>query len=166
MHRNIILIGMPGSGKSTLGVVLAKVLGMGFSDMDLLIQQRAGKRLQAVLDTDGLDAFLSLEEDTILSVTGENMVLATGGSAVLSERAMLHLKSIGTVVYLDVPYRILSKRIKNMATRGIASTPGQSLLDIYKYRTPLYTRYADITVQPKNKKFEQTVDEIIKALKE
>lgn len=164
MHKNIILIGMPGSGKSTLGVVLAKVLGMGFSDMDLLIQQRTNRRLQEIIDTDGLEAFLSAEEATILSVTGENMVLATGGSAVLSEKAMAHLKSIGTVVYLDVPFRILCKRIKNMATRGIACQPGQTLADIYKYRTPLYEKYADITVASKNKKFEQTVDEIIRAL--
>jgi len=166
MQRNIILIGMPGSGKSTLGVVLAKVLGMGFSDMDLLIQQRAGKKLQEILDTDGLDAFLKIEEETVLSVTGENMVLATGGSAVLSEKAMLHLKTLGTVIYLNVPYKTLEKRIRNMATRGIAGTPGQSLADIYKFRTPLYARYADITVQPKNKNFEATMDEIINALTE
>lgn len=164
MHKNIILIGMPGSGKSTLGVVLAKVLGMGFSDMDLLLQQRTGRRLQDVLDKDGLDAFLKIEEETILSVTGEHMVLATGGSAVLSERAMLHLKSLGTVVYLNVPYKTLERRIKNMATRGIASTPGQTLLDIYDYRAPLYARYADVTVCPKSRSFEQTVNEIIKAI--
>lgn len=166
MQRNIILIGMPGSGKSTLGVVLAKVLGMGFSDMDLLIQQRAGRRLQEVLDTDGLDAFLKLEEETLLSVTAENMVLATGGSAILSERAMLHLKTLGTVVYLDVPYKTLERRIKNISTRGIASAPGQSLSDIYNFRTPLYARYADVTVKPKSKSFEHTVEEIIKALSE
>lgn len=166
MHKNIILIGMPGSGKSTLGVVLAKVLGMGFSDMDLLIQQRAGRRLQDVLDTDGLDAFLNLEEETLLSVTAENMVLATGGSAVLSERAMQHLKTLGTIVYLDVPFKTLERRIKNISTRGIASAPGQSLADIYDFRTPLYARYADVTIKPKNKNFEHTVEEIIKALSE
>ncbi len=164
MHRNVILIGMPGSGKSTLGVVLAKMLGMGFSDMDLLLQQRSGKKLQEILNTDGLDAFFKIEEETILSVTGENMVLATGGSAVLSERAMLHLKSLGTVVYLNVPYKTLERRIKNIATRGIASTPGQTLLDIYNYRTPLYARYADVTICPKTRKFEQTVNEIIAAI--
>ena len=164
MHKNIILIGMPGSGKSTLGVVLAKVLGMGFSDMDLLIMQRSGRRLQEILDEDGLEAFLKVEEETILSVTGENMVFATGGSAVLSDRAMQHLKTLGTIVYLNVPYTVLEKRIKNMSTRGIASAPGQTLADIYKYRTPLYEKYADITVAPKNKKFEQTVDEIILSL--
>ena len=166
MHKNIVLIGMPGCGKSTIGVVLAKVLGMGFSDMDLLVQQRGGKKLQEILNTDGLDAFLKIEEETILSVSGENMVLSTGGSAVLSEKAMAHLKSLGIVVYLKVPYKILLRRIRNMATRGIACMPGQTLADIYEYRTPLYEKYADITIESKNKKFEQTVDEIVKILSE
>ena len=164
MHKNIILIGMPGCGKSTLGVVLAKVLGMGFSDMDLLIQQRAGRRLQEIIDIGGQDAFLKIEEETILSVTGENMVLATGGSAVLSERAMQHLKTLGTVVYLNVPYKTLVKRIRNLATRGIACAPGETLLDIFNFRTPLYAKYADITVQPKTKSFSQTVNEIADAI--
>ncbi len=164
MHRNIILIGMPGSGKSTLGVVLAKVLGMGFSDMDLLMQQRYGKKLQEILDTEGLDAFLKAEEDSILSVSGENLVLATGGSAVLSEKAMLHLKSLGTIVYLKVPYKILERRIHNRATRGIACAPEQSLLDVFNFRTPLYEKYADVTVQPKTRRFAQTVNEIVEAI--
>ena len=164
MHKNIILIGMPGSGKSTLGVVLAKVLGMGFSDMDLLMQQHTGMKLQALLDTEGLDAFLKAEEDTILSVTGENMVLATGGSAVLSEKAMQHLKSLGTIVYLNVPFKTLDRRIKNRATRGIACKKGETLFDVFRFRTPLYEKFADITIVPQTRRFEQTVQEIINAL--
>lgn len=163
MRKNIILIGMPGCGKSTIGVVLAKVLGMGFSDMDLLIQQRTGRRLQEIIDTDGLEAFLKFEEETILSVSGEHLVLATGGSAVLSERAMQHLKTLGTIVYLNLPYKTIARRIRNINTRGIACAPGETLLDIYNYRTPLYAKYADVTVHPKNKTFEQIVNEIAKA---
>ncbi|MEM5779593.1 MAG: shikimate kinase [Lawsonibacter sp.] len=144
--QNIILIGMPGSGKSTVGVLLAKALGYGFLDVDLLLQRQESALLQDILDTRGLEAFLDAEERAVCSVRCEGHVIAPGGSAVCRERAALHLKSLGPVVYLDVPLDELNGRIQNLSTRGIAMEPGQSLADVMACRTPLYRKYADLVI--------------------
>ncbi len=144
--ENITLIGMPGSGKSSIGVVLAKVLGYDFLDADLLIQARQGARLQELLDRHGLDAFLDMERDAICSIQCRRTVIAPGGSCVLREASMEHLKGLGRVAYLKLDYPALERRITNLSTRGIAFAPGQTLADVYRQREPLYARWADVTV--------------------
>ena len=151
---NIILIGMPGSGKSTVGVLLAKTLGYGFLDTDLTIQQREGALLQEILDQRGLEAFLNAEEAAI----------APGGSAVCRAGAIGHLKGLGTVVYLQVSLEELEGRISNMSSRGIALSPGQTLADVYSYRAPLYEKYADLTVDADGQTLEETVAAVLRAL--
>ena len=141
-----MLIGMPGSGKSTVGVLLAKALGYSFLDVDLVIQQREGALLQEILDTRGVDAFLDAEEAAVCSVACSETVIAPGGSAICREKAALHLKSLGPVVYLKVPLEELSQRIQNLSTRGIAMQPGETLADILAYRAPLYDKYADLVI--------------------
>lgn len=143
---NVTLIGMPGSGKSTAGVLLAKLLGFQFLDVDLLIQQREGALLQEILDSRGTAAFLDAEEAAVRTLNCRRHVIAPGGSAVCREGAALHLKSLGPVVYLQVPVEELSRRIRNLSTRGIAMEPGQTLADVLAYRDPLYRKYADLVV--------------------
>lgn len=143
---NVTLIGMPGSGKSTIGVVLAKLLCMTFIDGDLLIQNREGKRLHKIIEEVGNEGFLKLENSVLASLKVNNSVIATGGSAVFGKEAMENLKKISTVVYLDVPYEILEKRLHNLKRRGVILEEGQTLKDIYDIRTPLYQKYADITI--------------------
>ncbi|MDK2889615.1 MAG: shikimate kinase [Methanoculleus sp.] len=166
MHhrKNIILIGMPGAGKSTVGVVLAKTLGMQFIDTDILIQERAGKMLQEILDKDGPDAFKRIEEEAILSLHPDRAVVATGGSVVCSPDAMAHLKSGGVAVYLEISYEEMEKRLKNITTRGIVLLPGQSLRGMYDERAPLYARYADLTVACSGGDLESVVRRVIEAL--
>ena len=144
--KNITLIGMPGSGKSTVGVLLAKTLGYRFLDADLLIQQREGALLQDILDQRGVEGFLDVEENVICSLDCTGTVIAPGGSAVCREQAALRLKELGLVVYLHVPLAELERRISNITTRGIAMAPGQTLADVYAIREPLYRKYADLTV--------------------
>ena len=163
-HKNIVLIGMPGAGKSTVGVILAKSLGMQFIDTDILIQERAGKMLQEILDEDGPDAFKRIEEETILSLQPRHAVIATGGSAVCSRNAMAHLKSAGVVVYLEIAYDEMEKRLKNITTRGIVLLPGQSLRGMYDERIPLYEKYADLTVACSDEDLESVVRRVIEAL--
>lgn len=161
--KNIVLVGMPGCGKSTVGVVLAKTLGIGFVDTDLCIQQREKRLLQDIIDKDGLEAFLDKEMETILAQTFENCVIATGGSAVLRDRTMQKLKENGTVVFIDVDAAALSVRLRNIKTRGIAAAPGESIADIAAERLPFYHRYADITVQSSGS-VSQVVEKIIAQL--
>ena len=144
--NNIILIGMPGSGKSTSGVILAKAAGMEFVDTDLLIQRKTGKKLQEIIDGSGIDSFLKIESDILAAISCKNSVISTGGSAVCTEKAMRHLKEMGTIVFLDVPVAELKRRISNITTRGIAMRKGQTLEALFDERLPLYKRYADITV--------------------
>ena len=162
---NIILIGMPGSGKSTVGVLLAKALGYLFEDVDLLISRNAGKPLQRILDEDGLDSFLTLEESVGSALEADHTVIATGGSMVLSERAMQHLKAMGKTVYIDVPFEEIERRVTNIKTRGIAFRAHETLSDVYRERKPLYERYADLTVKVKQgDTIEDTVEELINKL--
>jgi shikimate kinase len=158
---NIILIGMPGAGKSTLGVLLAKALGMDFVDTDILIQQREGKLLQDIIDKSGHSAFLEAEESALTELKCSNSVVATGGSAVYSEKAMRALKADGVVLYLHADFREIEKRLRNIKTRGVVIKEGQSLSDVYEERLPLYRKYADAAVDCTNNDIEQSVNEII-----
>jgi shikimate kinase len=143
---NIVLIGMPGSGKSTVGVVLAKMLSYDFLDTDLLIQSSQQRPLQDIVDSDGHLALRTIEEEVLLSIDVEHTVIATGGSAVYSGRAMAHLASIGTIVFLDIDLPALQKRIHNFGSRGLAKRPKQSLEDLFIEREALYKQFAEITV--------------------
>ena len=143
---NITLIGMPGSGKSTVGVLLAKALGYNFLDVDLLIQQREGQLLQDILDEHGVEHFLDAEEAAVKSVHCSRTIIAPGGSAVCRQGAIGHLKALGPVIYLRVPMEELQARVKNLSSRGIAMQPGQTLADVMTYRAPLYEQYADLVV--------------------
>ena len=164
MH-NLTLIGMPGSGKSTVGVLLAKTLGFQFIDTDLLIQQREGALLQEILDRRGIASFLDAEEAAIRSLDCDRAVIAPGGSAVCRAGAIGHLKQLGRVVYLHVPLPELERRIRNITTRGIAMEPGQTLADVYAYREPLYREYADLTVDvPEGNRLEETVAAVLQGL--
>lgn len=144
--KNVVMVGMPGSGKSTIGVILAKSLGFDFVDTDLVICKREGKKLQEIIDTEGLEKFLEIEQQVGEEISPVNSVVATGGSMILSDEAMKNLKKDGIVVYVEVPLAILKKRITNMKTRGIAFKKGETLEDIFRVRTPLYEKYADITI--------------------
>lgn len=143
---NIILIGMPGAGKSTVGVLLAKRLGYHFTDTDLLLQTKEHCRLQQIIAKVGLEAFKRLEEETLCSLNTAHSVIATGGSAVYSERAMAHLKGLGKLVFLDVPFTELSSRVRDMDSRGLVIGPNESFADLYKERRPLYETYAEVTI--------------------
>ena len=143
---NIILIGMPGAGKSTVGVLLAKRLGYHFVDTDLLIQAREKMRLQAIIEARGMAAFKSLEAAVLGSLATSHTVIATGGSAVYSPEAMQHLQRFGTVVFLDLPLTDLQDRIQDMDTRGVVIDPDEDFAQLFAHRRPLYQRYAEITV--------------------
>lgn len=160
--KNVTLIGMPGSGKSTVGVLLAKALGYGFLDVDLVIQHREGELLQDIIDTKGVDYFLEREEEAVCSVNCERYVLAPGGSAVLREKGAAHLKSLGPVVYLNVPVEELERRIRNMGSRGIAMKPGQTLADVLAYRAPFYEKCADLVINcDPGQLLDETVNQVL-----
>ena len=163
--ENIVLIGMPGSGKSTLGVLLAKALGRSFVDTDLLVQVKASGRLQALLDEKGVDAFLDLEGETVSELDAENAVIATGGSVVYRAAAMAHLRQNGVLVYLALPYAEIRRRVKNLSTRGVALRAGQTLRTLYDERVPLYEKYCDIRFAPApGASLEETVAELCERL--
>lgn len=161
--KNIILIGMPGSGKSTVGVVLAKHLGYHFLDSDLLIQEREGKLLYQLLEERGEEGFLQLENEVNASIMTQETVISTGGSAVYGEDAMRHLKQIGVVVYLKLELQELANRLGDLHKRGVVLKPGYTLADLYEERIPLYEAYADLVVECKDKDIRQVVEEIAEA---
>lgn len=167
MNRdNIVLIGMPGVGKSTVGVVLAKALGYQFVDADLLIQEAEGKLLSELIEEHGTDGFIEIENRVNSQIQTHRSVIATGGSVVYGKEAMEHLKSIGTVVYLKQNLRVLQRRLRNLKGRGVVLKEEQTLVDLYKERTVLYEKYADITVDQYKQSIEQTLKAVRKALEE
>jgi len=162
---NIVLIGMPGAGKSTVGILLAKALGKNFVDTDLLIQVREDKTLQRIMDENDYLHLRQIEEQVLLDIHGGNLVIATGGSAVYSEPAMTHLSNHGIVIYLETSLETLRKRIRDYDTRGIARRPDQSFDELFAERTALYRQYADITVHSGHLSPEETVSAIVWALR-
>ena len=161
---NIVLIGMPGSGKSTCGVIAAKVMLKNFFDTDLLLQGLEQSRLQELIDSRGTEYFYEAEEKAILSLNIEATVIATGGSVIYSQKAMEHLRSLGTVVYLHLGYDTMMKRINDFTTRGIVVKGGSSLLDMYNERLPLYEKYADVIIDCDSNTVEETVEKIVKTV--
>lgn len=161
---NIILIGMPGCGKSTVGVLLAKTLLYDFVDTDLVIQNKYGMSLCDIIDKYGIDGFKSIENEVLASLRCENSVIATGGSAVYGEDAMRNLKANGKAVYLKLSPEEIEKRIDNIATRGIVMGKGSSISELYLERAPLYERYADITAECSGLGIEDCVTMITESL--
>lgn len=161
---NIILIGMPGVGKSTIGVILAKILGYKFVDADLVIQEQEGRLLKDIIATEGVEGFISIENRINTSINPHMTIIATGGSAVYGREAMEHYKEIGRIVYLKADFNTISGRIDNISGRGVVLKSGQTLQDIYNERCPLYEKYADIIVDEYMQDVEETISKIVKRL--
>ncbi len=159
--KNIVLIGMPGAGKSTIGVILAKALLFAFTDTDLIIQSRYGMRLSDIIEKEGTEAFLKIENDVIAGCTFSNCVVATGGSAVYGDEAMKNLRENGIVIYLKLPVSELQKRLSNIHTRGVAMEKGETIAELYEKRKPLYEKYSDITIDCFGLTAEECVEKII-----
>lgn len=165
MEKNIILIGMPASGKSTVGVILAKELKYGFSDTDLLIQTKTDQTLTEIIDERGNEGFLKLEDEILSEIDVKGHVIATGGSAIYGKNAMENFRRNGVIVYLKAGYDTIEKRLNNIETRGVAMGKDETLKDIYYKRIPVYEKYADVTVEVDGLNVEQTVQKIIGSLK-
>ena len=164
--KSVVLVGMPGCGKSTLGVLLAKQMGLDFLDTDIVIQNRTGELLCQTLDKKGVQGLLDEEEKAILSIDMSlPRVIATGGSAVLRESSMEYLKKNGVCVYLYAPYTVINKRVVNRSTRGIAAENNETLLDIFNFRTPFYRKYADVTVDCSGFSAEENAQRVYNAVK-
>ena len=162
---NIILIGMPGCGKSTVGVLLAKSMLRDFVDTDLMIQNKYKKSLCEIINEEGLDAFKTKENEVLAELKAENSVVATGGSAVYCPEGMENLKNGGKVIYLKLSPEEIKGRIKNITTRGIAMRAGTTIEELYRERAPLYEKYADITITCENSTPEKCVDKIVEEMK-
>jgi shikimate kinase len=162
--KNIVLIGMPGVGKSTVGVLLAKALGRYFLDTDVFLQASQGRSLQEIIDSDGLEAFCKTEEEYARCIDLTNAVIATGGSVVYSEKAMRHLATQGVIVHLDLPVAQIEHRLANLKTRGVVIEPGQTIRSLYDQRQPLYRRYAQLTFDCTAKNHDQIVTELVQML--
>ena len=163
--KNIVLIGMPGVGKSTVGVILAKVLGYEFIDSDLVIQKQTGKLLKDIIAEKGPEGFIEVENEINSKLEAENSIIATGGSIVYGAEAMAHLKEIGTVIYLKQSLKELEGRLGNIKNRGVVLKEGQNLATLYEERIVLYEKYADITVDEENLDIEETIAAVEEALK-
>ena len=162
--KNIVLIGMPGVGKSTVGVLLAKALGRYFLDTDVFIQAILERSLQEIIDTDGLEAFCKIEEEYVACIDLTNAVIATGGSVVYSEMAMRALTAHGVIVHLDLPVDQIEQRLANLQTRGVVIEPGQTVRSLYDQRQPYYRRYAQITCDCTAKNHDQIITELAEKL--
>jgi len=159
--NNITLIGMPGCGKSTIGVVLAKTAGKNFVDTDILIQEREGELLQNIIDNCGIEYFKKVEEEVLSEFRGENCVIATGGSAVYYQSAMANFDEQGVIVYIKLSLETIKNRLDNIKTRGIILEAGQTLADLYEERIPLYEKYASFVIDGEGKDVERIVSEIL-----
>ena len=164
MKENIVLIGMPGVGKSTLGVVLAKQLGYEFVDADLLIQKRENRLLKEIIADEGVEGFMQIENDVNASIETSKTVIATGGSVIYGKEAMEHLKEIGTVVYLKLDYDTLDGRLGSLKGRGVVLKDGQDLRALYEERVPLYEKYADVIVDEGGLDLEATLEAVLEPL--
>lgn len=164
-HNNIILIGMPGAGKSTLGVLLARAMQYRFLDTDLVIQEQEGKLLCEIIAAEGMERFLEIEGEVNAGIHTERTVIAPGGSAIYSEKAMKHFAEIGTIVYLHVPVTELEKRLGDLKRRGVVLKEGQSLETLYEERRVYYERYADVTVDVSKREISEILEEMIHKLK-
>lgn len=160
MKSNIVLIGMPGAGKSTVGVVLAKRLGCRFVDSDLVIQEKYGKLLHELIEENGVEGFWRIENEVNASLNPDRSVIATGGSVIYGAEAMEHLRSMGRVVYLKLPLRDVAERLGDLEARGVTLRPGQTVKDLYEERIPLYEKYAHIAVDCEGKQIRDVVREI------
>ena len=160
LHKNLILLGMPGSGKSTLGELLAEKLGWHLVDTDLLMEANHDRPLQDIFDGLGYEGFCVEEERTLLQLEGEQQIISTGGSAIYSESAMTHLGSLGLRIFLNLPLEDVLSRVTNFEKRGIACRPGQDLAELFKERHPLYLRYADQVIETGGMSIEQQVQQL------
>ncbi|MBQ3060836.1 MAG: shikimate kinase [Lachnospiraceae bacterium] len=165
LKDNIVLVGMPGAGKSTVGVILAKVLGYEFVDSDLIIQKETGKLLAHIIAEKGIDGFIEVENRINASINCNKSIIATGGSVVYGEEAMRHLKAIGEIVYINLPYDVLEQRLGNIKQRGVVLKEGQNLKTLYDERCPMYEKYADIIVDAKDMGIEELVSAISQSYK-
>ena len=161
MKNNIVLIGMPGVGKSTIGVILAKELGYQFMDTDLIIQKKENRLLREIIEQEGVDGFLDVENQVNSGIEAERTVIATGGSAVYGREAMKHFREIGTIIYLRLPFEKLRERLGNLRGRGVVLKENKSLRDIFEERSVLYQQYADVIIDEENKDIESTLREIL-----
>ena len=162
--KNVVLIGMPGVGKSTVGVVLAKNMGMAFIDSDLVIQEKYGKKLHELIDEYGIEGFIKIEDEINVSIYPKKSVIATGGSAVYGENAMQHFKEISKIIYLKLSYQSITERLGDLTSRGVVLKEGQTLENLYEERVPLYEKYADKVIDCENKVIREIVNEISKVL--
>ncbi|WIV21259.1 shikimate kinase [Paenibacillus polygoni] len=161
---NIVLIGMSGAGKSTLGVLLAKALGMNYVDTDIVIQNQEDRLLPDILAEEGVSMFMEIEERVVSGLELENCIISTGGSVIYSDKAMNFLKQGGQIIYLQLPYEELERRLGDITTRGIVIKEGQSLKDVFDDRVPLYIRYSDTILDCSNKSIEDCVSELIEII--
>lgn len=161
---NLVLIGMPGAGKSTVGVVLAKKLGYYFMDSDLVIQEREQRLLHEIIAQEGLQGFLEIENRINASLNAEHSIIATGGSVIYGTEAMAHFKQIGTVIYLKLSYEAIENRLGDLRERGVALKEHQTLAQLYAERTPLYEQYADIIIDCEELVLREVVEQIIQKL--
>jgi shikimate kinase len=156
---------MPASGKSTVGVILAKVIGYDFIDSDILIQREEGLRLAEIIEEKGIDGFIEVENRVNASLQASRSVIATGGSAVYGEEAMMHLREIGAIIYLQVDFDVIQRRLRNIRQRGVVLRKGQTLRDLYEERCELYEKYADLIVREGSGEIEEVVARIIRTVR-